>query len=230
MTAVERPTETVAAPEASPQRLRMTYEEYLAWASEDIRTEWVKGEVIIHLPPKPRHQDMLRFLGNLLDLFVNLFKLGKVLYSPVEMRLQAQGSSREPDLLFVANTHLERLTEDRLEGPADLVIEIISDDSVTRDRVDKFDEYEAACIPEYWIIDPRPTRQRANFYQLDERGHYQAAPIGADGLYHSKVLPGFWLRVEWLWAEALPAPLSVLGQIVGPQKVVEALGHSSGQS
>jgi Uma2 family endonuclease len=202
----------------------MTYEEFLAWAGEDTRAEWVNGEVIIHMPPKPLHQQLLEFLSFLLGGFVRVFELGSVLYSPIEMRLQTQGSSREPDLLFISRAHLDRLTEDRLDGPADLVVEIISDDSVTRDRVDKFDEYEAAGIPEYWIIDPRPTRRRANFYQLDERGQYQAVPVGADGLYRSKVLPGFWLRADWLWAEELPSPLWALGQIAGPEKVIEAMG------
>jgi Uma2 family endonuclease len=223
MTVLERPPETTAA-EAPPQRLRMTYEEFLAWAGEDTRAEWVNGEVIIHMPPKDRHQALLWFLSTLLGLFVSLFKLGKVRFSPFEMKLGPEGPSREPDLLFISNAHLDRLTEDRLDGPADLVVEIISDDSVTRDRVDKFDEYEAAGIPEYWIIDPRPTRQRASFFQLDERGQYQAVPVGADGVYRSKILPGFWLRVDWLWAEELPSPLGALGQIAGPEKVAEAMG------
>ena len=102
-------------------------------------------------------------------------------------------------------------------------MEIVSEDSVSRDRVDKFDEYEAAGIAEYWLIDPRPRRRRATFYQLNEAGQYEAAPVGADGVYHSAVLPGFWLKVNWLWAEELPAPLSTLAQIVGTEKVIEAM-------
>jgi Uma2 family endonuclease len=208
----------------------MTYEEFLAWAGEDTRAEWVNGEVIVLMPPKTHHQLILVFLTHLLDGFAQVFGSGKIIASPFEMKLSAQGSSREPDLLFISRAHLSRLTEDRLDGPADLVVEIISDDSVTRDRVDKFDEYEAARIPEYWIIDPRPTRQRANFYQLDERGQYQAVPVGADGLYHSKILSGFWLRADWLWAEELPSPLWALGQIAGPEKVAEAMGNPPRQA
>ncbi len=225
MAIVEHPPETTLA-ESPPARLRMTYDEFMAWAGEDTRAEWVNGEVIIHLPAKPRHQKLLEFLSFLLGGFVRVFNLGRILYSPVEMRLPAQASAREPDLFFVANAHLDRLTEDRLEGPADLVIEIVSDDSVTRDRVDKFDEYEAAGISEYWLLDPRPGRQRANFYRLDERGQYQSIPIDPDGVYHSVILPGFWLKVDWLWAEELPSPLWALGQIAGSEKVVEALGNA----
>ena len=48
----------------------MSYEEYLAWADEDIRAEWLNGEVIIHRPPKNRHQTLVEFLDRLLGLFI----------------------------------------------------------------------------------------------------------------------------------------------------------------
>ena len=59
----------------------------------------------------------------------------------------------------MATEHLDRLTDSHLSGPADLVVEIVSPDSLGRDRGDKFAEYEAASIPEYWLIDP--VRQQA---------------------------------------------------------------------
>ncbi|MGH2593167.1 MAG: hypothetical protein ACRDGG_06610 [Anaerolineae bacterium] len=74
------------------------------------------------------------------------------------------------------------------------------------------------------IIDPRPKRQRAEFYQMDERGKYRPVPVGQDGRYHSKVLPGFWLRVDWLWADALPDSLFAFAEIANlPAEVVQAL-------
>ena len=43
--------------ESSAQfKRRMTYEEFLAWADEDVRAEWKDGEVTIQLPPKNPHQ------------------------------------------------------------------------------------------------------------------------------------------------------------------------------
>jgi Uma2 family endonuclease len=151
-----------------------------------------------------------------------LFNLGKVYNAPFEMRAVPDGSSREPDLLFVSSEHLDRLTPDRLVGPADLIVEVVSDDSVYRDRVDKFEEYEAAGVREYWIVDPRPGKQRADFWVLDETGRYRAKEI-KDGIYHSTMLPGLWLRVEWLLAETSPDPLIALAQIVGADKITEAL-------
>jgi Uma2 family endonuclease len=202
----------------------MSYEEYLAWANEDVHAEWVNGEVIVHMPPKPRHQQVVTFLLRLLGQFIELFQLGRLLPAPLEMRATPDGPAREPDLLFVAQEHLERLTEIRLSGPADLVVEVVSDDSVSRDRADKFYEYQSAGVTEYWIIDPRPGYERVDFYVLDARGRYQPVPVDLDGRYHSTVLSGFWLRVDWVLAAEPPGVLQALAEIVGLQKLLEAIG------
>ena len=69
------------------------------------------------------------------------------------------------------------------------VIEIISPDSIARDRGDKFVEYEAGGVSEYWLIDP--LRQQAGFYQPAADGRYRLVPPDADGIYHSPVVSGF---------------------------------------
>lgn len=197
------------------KRLKMSYEEFLAWSGEDTHAEWVNGEVIAFMPPKDRHQAIVGFLHILLSLFANLFNLGVLRVAPFEMRARPDGPAREPDLMFVAREHLDRLTPERLDGPADLVIEIISDDSVARDRADKFYEYQEAGVREYWIIDPRPGKERADFYQITSEGQFQAALPDTDGHYHAAVLPGFWFRPDWLWQETLPDPLTALAEIRG---------------
>jgi Uma2 family endonuclease len=202
----------------------MSYEEYLAWADEDVHAEWVSGEVIVQMPPKQPHQRVVAFLLQLLGVFIRLCQLGQLLPAPFEMRATPDGPSREPDVLFVAREHLERLTEVRLSGPADLVVEVISDDSVSRDRADKFYEYQAAGVMEYWIIDPRPGYERVDFYVLDAKGRYRPVPVEPDGRYHSTVLAGFWLQVDWVLATEPPEILQALVQIVGPQKLLEAMG------
>ena len=115
---------------------------------------------------------------------------------------------RAPDIFFVATAHLDRLKKTFLEGPADLVVEIISPESRARDRGEKFFEYEAGGVPEYWLLDP--LRQQAEFYQLNENGIYRTVPPDQEGRYDSAVLPGLWLQVGWLWQTPLPPLLSVL--------------------
>ncbi len=114
------------------------------------------------------------------------------------------------------------MTEDRPEGPADLVIELLSDSSVTRDRDRKFYEYQEAGLPEYWLFDPRPGKQCADFYRLSAAGKYEAVALDALGRYHSSVLPGFWMKPEWAWQEPQPDYLSLLLHI-NPQAVQAVL-------
>jgi Uma2 family endonuclease len=200
----------------------MSFAEFLAWEHEGGLVEWVEGKVIIHDMPKEYHQRMAGFLDQLLGLFVRVFHLGIVYIAPYPMRMKAGGSGREPDVLFVAAEHTHRITEDYLDGPADLVVEIISDDSVTRDRSRKFHEYQAGGVREYWVIDPRPGRQQADFYVLDEQGRYRPILPTPDGIYHSSVVAGFWLRLAWLWEET-PDPLAALAEVVGTDRLVAAL-------
>jgi Uma2 family endonuclease len=218
------------APTAQGQRLRMSYEEFLAWADEDVHAEWVDGEVIVQMPPKEPHQRVVAFLIPLMGLFIQLYNLGRLLPAPFEVRALPDGSAREPDLIFVAREHLDRLSQERLSGPADLVVEVIADDSVARDRADKFYEYQEAGVREYWILDSRPGRERTDFYVLDDKGRCRPVPPESDGRYHSTVLPDFWLYVEWVTSVEPPAVLTALAQIVGPQKLVEVIEASAGTS
>jgi Uma2 family endonuclease len=207
-------------PQAVP--LRLSYQEYLAWDYECGITEWVDGEVIFHMPPKRAHQQIVAFLDRLLGVFVEMFNLGVVQIAPFTMRLIESGSAREPDLFFLANENLERYTEIELVGPADLIVEVISEDSVARDRGDKFYEYQEAGVREYWIIDPRPGKQRVDLYVLSVDGRYQPVLATADNIYHSAILTNFWLKEAWLWSEK-PNPLAALTEIVGMERVIAAL-------
>ena len=190
-----------------PPEEKLTYEEFLAWADEDTLAEWVDGDVIMVSPASDRHQDLVRFLTALLSIYVEAKDLGVIRPAPFQMKL---ANGREPDVLFVASEHIDRLQETYLDGPADLAVEIVSPESAARDRGEKFYEYEAGGVPEYWLIDPR--REWADVYRL-EGEHYRPAFSGNEGVYRSGTIPGFWLRVEWLWQEKLPAVLDVLREI-----------------
>jgi Uma2 family endonuclease len=191
----------------------MTYEEFLDWHPESRLAEWLNGEAILLPFPSLRHQEVLGFLSFLLHWFVESRDAGKVFFAPLQMRLKASG--REPDILFVAREHQSRFRELYVDGPADLVVEVISPEGRSRDRIEKFREYQQAGIPEYWLVDP--ARQEAEFYALGEDGAYRPLPVGADGVVRSKVLEGFWLRVEWLWQDPLPRLAAVLKAWEMPQ-------------
>jgi hypothetical protein len=132
-----------------PSRLRMSYEEYLAWAGEDVRAEWVNGAV---------------------------------------------------------------------------VVEVVSPESVDCDRGEKFYEYQEVGVREYWVIDPRTGKARADFWLLDAGRRYQPVLMDGSGRYRSTVIPGFWFDTNWCFGEERPDPLFCFAQIVGlPETTVEQL-------
>ncbi len=189
----------------------MSYQEFLEWCDEDTRAEWVNGEVVVDSPASLPHQDLSGFLHHLLDIYVQQRDLGKVFAAPFQMKTGPDLPGREPDLLFVAREHLTRLKKTYLDGPADLVIEISSAESWLRDTGEKFAEYQAGGVREYWRIDP--DRREADFYQLGPRGRYRPVDPDPDGWYTSPVLAGFRLKVSWLWADPLPKVLDVLREL-----------------
>lgn len=188
----------------------MTYDEYADWYDREAgrRGEWVDGEVVVFMSTTYRHERILAFLTMLLGTVVLRLRLGEVLGSGYELR-NREGSAREPDLQLIFNEHRDRITDRRLMGPADLVVEVISPDSVTRDRRDKLAEYAAAGIPEYWVIDPREGKESIEILVLDGEGFYIADPPDADGRYWSRLVPGLWLEREWLSADELPDVLDL---------------------
>ncbi len=230
----ETEREPVAEAGRDEQRFPMSYEAFLAWSDEDTHAEWVNGEVIVFMPPVTIHQLIAGFLASLIGMYANLFNLGTLLAAPFEMRLLSVRSSREPDLLFVAQENLHRLKPERLEGPADLVIEIVSPSSATRDTREKLADYETAGVREYWIIDPRPAKRQARFYQRTPDGGndgvYHEVRPDSEGQYHSLVLAGFWLCPAWLWQEPLPDVDRVLAEVCGEQYLLRFVERQKGLS
>lgn len=126
------------------------------------------------------------------------------------MRARPDGPGREPDVLVLLAAHLDRVKRLWIEGPADVVIELVAAESVTTDRVVKRREYEAAGVPESLILDAREGRVGFEFFRLDDRDRYQPVPPDADGRFHSAVLPGFWLDPGWFAQDPLPDAADLL--------------------
>ncbi len=198
---VKRKTLTQSQLAALPR----TEEEFVEWCDEDIRAEFVEGEVIIMpSPTSMRHGKISHFLDKFLGLYNDLKQLGIIIGPNIQVRLRPR-VRREPDLLFIAQDRVEIIKENHIEGAPDLVIEIVSPDSVERDWYEKHMEYERAGVREYWVIDPR--HERMVIYVLNDAGEYETVAPDEDDptILRSVVLAGFWLRPEWLWQDSLPS-------------------------
>jgi Uma2 family endonuclease len=205
--------ELIDAPIAEERRIAMSFDEFMN-LPESIHAEWVDGDAIIFMTTTIVHGQIVSFLLRLIGAFAEEFGLGDVLTAPCSMRLQPTGPLREPDVMFVSAANRDRLVGLALEGPADLIVEVLSDDSVVRDRGEKFSEYQEGGVPEYWICDPRPGKESADCYRLGANGKYEPIVPDAQGRIRSSVLPGFWLCLNWLRSDPLPLVKAVLAEIL----------------
>jgi Uma2 family endonuclease len=192
-----------------PREHLMTEAEFLELCDEDLRAEFVDGRIIVHSPASLNHVDVSGFLYTLMKLYVEKHNLGRVLGDNFQTRLRP-GLRRVPDLIFVSNDNKVRITKTEIDGAPDLVVEIVSPDSVERDWRDKYFEYEKAKIREYWVIDP--LSKRFQMYCLNAKGKFVAQPL-EKGILKSNVLPKFWLKAEWFWQEPLPNVVAVAKEL-----------------
>lgn len=140
--------------EAHRTQSRWTYAEFARLPSEGgTRHEIIGGELFVTPAPGTRHQRVVTRLTTLLSGFVQEHGLGEVLTGPIDV-LFAEGDYLEPDLLFVAAGREALLTDRGVEGPPDLVVEVVSPSTETRDRGIKLERYRHFGVGEYWIVDP----------------------------------------------------------------------------
>lgn len=191
---------------------KVSFEEFLAWCDEDTWAEWVDGEVVMLTPASRKHQRTVKFFLFLLEAYAVKHGSGEVLTAPFPVRLPVPLSrGREPDILYVSKEKLPLLKETYMDGAPDLIVEVASPESLARDRGEKYVEYEAAGVREYWLIDPE--RQQAEFYRLGAEGRYRTVFAGSAGVYSSEVLPGFWLKADWLWQDPPPSVVECLKEV-----------------
>ncbi len=174
----------------------MTYEEFLVHPDVPEHAEWVNGKAVAMGTVTRIHNDVVQFLVRLLGSYLDFSGSGHLFHDPFNMKLRPGAPGRAPDVFILLNAHLDRVQENHIAGPADIAVEVISPGSAATDRGDKFYEYEAGGVTEYWLIDPH--RQVAEFYRLDDRSHYVPVTL-IDGHFESAVLAGFRLPVAWLW-------------------------------
>src|SRR5262249_21462056 len=152
----------------APPRPRMTFEEFLTSPYE--RAEWVDGEVFELSPENLDYQGVVGFLYPLLSDFVEQRELGQVFLNLL-MKTGKRLAGRVPDILFLAKHHDQRLRRNYIDGPADLVVEVVSPDSMMRDRKIKRRDYEEGRV----LCDRLPSMSRRAL------GRWRAVSPGAGG-------------------------------------------------
>lgn len=174
-----------SSPLASPTRL-MTIADYEALPDDGRRYELIDGDLIEMPAPGRAHQQFSMRLAFTLFQFVEEHGLGEVYEAPFDVELPGPDVV-QPDILFVSSARLDRLTDRRMVGGPDLVVEIASPSTASHDLGRKRRMYRQAGVGEYWTVN-LVTREIVIWTPLDDWRFLPTAPP-VDGLLVSTLLP-----------------------------------------
>lgn len=166
--------------------------DYMALPDEP-RCELLYGRFYLSPSPLPVHQIVVGYLHRLFYDVADRTD-GVVLVAPMDVHL-VDHSVVQPDVIFISRRRRE-VIETWVEGPPDLLVEVLSPGTASRDRVYKLNLYREHGIDEYWVVDPR--RRRITFLVREGEEFLERAPDGA--MYRSVAVPEIELDMDALWA------------------------------
>lgn len=140
-------------PEAEPALVKdgVTVEEYLAMPETSIAHNLIEGRLYVSAAPTPRHQEIVIELASRLHQIAKELG-GRAYVSPSDYLLR-DGTVVQPDLSFITANRLD-IVQQRLMGPPDIAIEVLSPGTRRFDRVRKLRTYEMNGVREVWLVDP----------------------------------------------------------------------------
>jgi len=174
------------------EKKRYTYRDYLSFPDDGYTYQIIDGEVFMAPAPSPYHQRISRNIEFILWRFVSERGLGEVLDAPCDVVLSEENVV-QPDLLFISRERLSIIGEASVNGPPDLVVEIISPSTETLDREVKRRLYERFGVKEYWVVDPE--RREIEIWLLREGRFELYGRFGPGQTLTSPVLKGLEFEV-----------------------------------
>jgi Uma2 family endonuclease len=184
------------------------FEEFRRWSRSDQfpergRIDYLQGDVEVDMSPEEllSHGTPKTAIAARLAVLVQEARLGLVFIDRARLVSPVAGLSVEPDVVvvleetlaaervrFVPSSRPGRYLE--MEGAPDLVVEIISDSSVAKDRKRLPKLYAQAGIPELWLADARGKDLSFEIWTLGIDGYTRVPPDapGAEGWTRSPVL------------------------------------------
>lgn len=132
------------------ERKPFTYAEYVQLSDGD-RYEMIDGKLYNMTPaPTPKHQQVVTLLS---AEFVthSRGKTCRVFVSPIDVCF-SNDEWVQPDIVTVCDSN--KISDERIIGPPDIIVEVLSPSTAKKDRLIKYRRYEQAGVHEYWIVDP----------------------------------------------------------------------------
>ncbi len=159
---------------------------------EDIRAEFINGEVVVQMTSRDKHTTTVRNIARLADIFAQTRGLGAV--RPEKALTGFTRNDYAPDICFWLTAKSSHFTGNTTIYPApDYICEVLSSSTESRDRGVKFEDYAAHGVGEYWIVDPE-----GEFIEqyVERGGRYELLGNFTDGIIRSSVIVGIEMPVR----------------------------------
>jgi Uma2 family endonuclease len=186
------------SPKKRPEN-RVTYREFLEMTEySEKRYELIDGVVYLMASPGFTHQNVLGRLYIIFHVYFEGNESCSPYLSPFDVDLIRQPLKEErevteddinvvePDLMVLCDPEKDVNEKDRYKGTPELVVEILSPSTRSKDMVKKLDLYMESGIKEFWIIDPKLKAVRVfGFldYDLKEDAHFGVGERAESFLY-----------------------------------------------
>jgi len=195
-------------PLPSPEKERYTYADYSSW-SDDERWEIIDG-VAYNMTPAPSTQHQ-RAAGELFVQIHNFLvdKECQVFFAPFDVRLpEADKADNEdekntttvvqPDITVICDP--EKVDEKGCKGPPDLIVEITSPSTATKDHIEKLALYEKHGVREYWIV--QPVDKIIHVYKLEDAKYGKPDVYGGSGTMQCLIFQDLKINLEKIFERA----------------------------
>lgn len=178
--------------------VRYTYQDYINLPeSENKQYELIDGELYMAPSPTPKHQRGKGNLFRILSDHVEANDLGVVYDAPLDVVLSNE-DVLQPDIMFISKKRLGIVTEQNIQGAPDLVIEVLSPGTASRDRTIKRARYARFGVREYWLVD---LVSRTIEVLRASREGFETIRIYSEGMsLESPLLPGLQIDVASIFA------------------------------
>lgn len=180
----------------SIEREEALRKEYYALIHEDIKAEFINGEIVYNSPVRRRHWKLSGKLSRSIGNFVEKHNLGEV--GVEKAMIELTRNNYEPDICFFDKEKCQHFTDDQLLLPApNFIVEIISKSTEKVDRGIKFIDYALHGVQEYWLIDPE--KETLEQY-INQEGQFQLlTKHKTKGEVYSEAIEGFTVAIQGLW-------------------------------
>jgi Uma2 family endonuclease len=151
----------------------LSYEHLRQLPDDGNRYEILEGRLVVTPAPSTRHQKILGALHAFLHRAQDA-GYGDAYVASTDVVLHPTEAAVQPDLLFIAKDRHDIITEHKIEGAPDLIVEVLSDSTRDRDLGVKLRQYARHGVPWYWAVDPDAEEVRVFAWR---EGAYEELPI-----------------------------------------------------